>query len=806
MKYEYIVKTIESILNGEDIEFDFSQASFDDSDVGHFCRNTTIRLINAYKDYIVSSNTVDILGSIRNFMLVFNNSFRLKSIEIPKDNQFGLYLNAADHRYYASIDAPDYIQHTSFIKDAFVCYDHSNPQQSSKYCLKTNGFIEELTGFKHFKSLEQKLCVYGALNTPAGYTTLVSMPTGGGKSLITQAIAYEGKSLTIVVVPTVSLAIDQERTARKNIKNAKDDEIFGYYSGIKNQEAIFNAITKRKARLLFISPEALIKNERFKQVIAEANSTRYFRNLIIDEAHIVVAWGDFFRVDYQCLNPWRKDLLIVNPSIRTYLLSATFRENTVSILKQMFSTGNNWIELRCDSLRKEPRFVLDKVKSFNEKKQHFIELVKKLPRPIIIYVSNPDLASYWKAVLEGEGFGNINTFTGDTDSDTRSRLIDEWSRDCFDIMIATSAFGVGVDKPDVRSVLHLYVPETPDAYYQELGRGGRDGLPCLSVMCITDKDIVDGEKHVPKVLLPDTLWGRWWSMFTNQKNDWIDNKMTIIASTKPNYNKTNYFEEGNDTDEKWNINALLLLDRYKLIEIVSLDLDNNNRYIFTIRVINDLLLTQNKEAIKLIETVREKEAEKAQKSYRLIKESIAKDKTVCWSEMFYSTYKHVSEYCSGCNNHDYIINEEPNRFPLLSVVSKPERSLSANQLSFFGSTKEALVITKKDYVATINNYLPDIVVSDSFTKVDLLDNPMIIVMNFNEFRDLLVRDNGFYISGVIMVIYDSDEAKQKKEYQIVRNYSQKGKYVIHVSNNDFIVSTTSEKKLSSIVAGAVIND
>ena len=83
---------------------------------------------------------------------------------------------------------------------------------------------------------------------------------------------------------------------------------------------------------------------------------------------------------------------------------------------------------------------------------------------------------------------------------------------------------------------------------------------------------------------------------------------------------------------------------------------------------------------------------------------------------------------------------------------------------------------------------------------------MIIVMNFNEFRDLLVRDNGFYISGVIMVIYDSDEAKQKKEYQIVRNYSQKGKYIIHVSNKDFIVSTTSEKKLSSIVAGAVIND
>lgn len=82
--------------------------------------------------------------------------------------------------------------------------------------------------------------------------------------------------------------------------------------------------------------------------------------------------GDFFRVDYQCLGPWRKELMKTTPEIRTFLLSATFQDNTVNSLKKMFATNDNWIEIRCDSLRKEPRFIFTKAKNYTEKNKKFL--------------------------------------------------------------------------------------------------------------------------------------------------------------------------------------------------------------------------------------------------------------------------------------------------------------------------------------------------------------------------------------------------------------------------------------------------
>ena len=102
------------------------------------------------------------------------------------------------------------------------------------------------------------MAVYGALNTPGGYTTLVSLPTGGGKSLITQMMAYQSDGLTVVVVPTISLADDQLIAAKQVIKrNTVEQEIFSYRSGVQIKP-ILNAIQNRTARLLFISPEALM--------------------------------------------------------------------------------------------------------------------------------------------------------------------------------------------------------------------------------------------------------------------------------------------------------------------------------------------------------------------------------------------------------------------------------------------------------------------------------------------------------------------------------------------------------------------
>ena len=807
MNKEYIIDTVERIINGQCIDFDYVMADFEDSTIERFYKNTIVRLLNILKS---SKHTEEfsptVLVSLRNFMLVFKASLAISGIDIPKDNNCGIYFDDNTSRYYAVYDIPNYVKHPSFIEAAFVADSYVESLVDDRYCLETNRYIRGITGFNRYKSLEQKLCVLGSLNAPEGFTTLVSMPTGGGKSLVTQAVAYESKGLTIVIVPTVSLAIDQERSARENIKCCTDSEVFAYYSGVKNQKNIFDAIDQQKARLLFISPEALIKNKAFKELIGKANASRYLRNIIIDEAHIVVAWGDFFRVDYQCLNPWRNELLTINPSIRTYLLSATYREETVKSLKRMFSNGKDWIEIRCDSMRKEPRFILDKVDNSYIKRTHVDDYLWVLPRPMIVYVSAPYEAELWRKHIEELGFENVKTFTGDTKSDDRSILIDEWTKNKFDIMIATSAFGVGVDKPDVRSVLHLYVPDNPDAYYQELGRGGRDGLPCLSVMCIDSEDISSGSDHITKVLKPDTLWGRWWSMYKNPANQWFDGSIAIMASTKPHYNRVYSFEEGNETDEKWNINVLLLLNRHRQIDIVGLDLDDSNRYIFTINILNDILMSENDESKGLIERIRAKEADQAQSAFKLLKNSIDKADTVCWSEMFYETYSRVSEYCSGCNSHSEIIHEEKNRFPLLSDVAKPEKKLTNKQLSFFGSTKEALVISNDQPIDLINKYSPDIVVSDTPIELDHVNNSMVNLMSFDELRDLMMHDNGYYISGVILVVYSVNEETARKQYRIIRNYCKNDKYVIHLSPADFLISSTTEKYLSSSISGAVIRD
>lgn len=806
MNKKILIKSIEKLINNEADSVEYTEADIQRTPADRALSNIAVRLVEAHSRFMNGNcGEADYLVALRGFLLSYQTNIRYDLIDNFSDiEKYGLYQNSQDGSIYAVFDIPNFFPHKSFIEKAYIDNDATISDVKTIYSLKTNPFIEHLSGFKYFKSFEQKLCVHGALNTPLGYTSLISMPTGGGKSLITQVLGYEQKGLSIVIVPTVSLAIDQERAARDNIVCSKDNEIFCYYSGANNFNEIRQAIEAHEARLLFISPEALIKNEAFSQMISEANSSRYLRNVIVDEAHIVVAWGDFFRVDYQCLSPWRNDLLRANPELRTFLLSATYRDETVNSLKQLFSSEDKWIEIRCDSLRKEPCFSYIKAKSYKDKQRKILEMVNLLPHPMILYVNAPYEAIKWKNYLETKGYKNIRTFTGETKSDQRRELIDEWVNNKYDLMIATSAFGVGVDKPDVRTVIHLYMPESPDTYYQELGRGGRDGFPCLSVMCVEDDDITNAYNHVGKVLTTDKFWGRWWSMYRNPDNQWQSGSIAIMASTKPNYNKINYFDEGNDTDEKWNINVLLLLNRKKQIEIIGLDLDGENRYIFTVKILNDLITQDTDEARQLFEKLRDEESKKSLSAFSLLRDSVEKSETKCWSQMFYETYPLVSECCPGCNYHSNKIITEQNRFPLLVDVKGPEKNIHDETKLFFGDTNEAVIIINTSVNDLICKYHPDIVVANNYYECVECDTPGLMYMNYRELNALHRHDDGFYITGLVMAIYDEDPMIAKEEYQAVYKYISRNRYVIHVAQNDFCVSTSTGKKISELVDGSVI--
>lgn len=761
----------------------------------------------------------DLLISLRNYLLLFQTAVILPVDIDISENPYGLRIDS-EGGCFATLNLPGYLD-SDIIEQGFMA-NYVEPVKSNKYFLGVTPNIYRLTGFQRFKSIRQKLAVTGALNMPEGYTVLVSLPTGGGKSLITQTMAYQKEEgLTITIVPTVSLALDQVRVANDNIRIASEKEIACYYSAMGREEkkSIIDRIKSRKLRLLFISPEALIKNAVFKQVIDDANEVGYLRNIIIDEAHIVIEWGNFFRVDYQCLEPWRNNLYERNPKLKTVLLSATYEKNTVKVLQSMFSGGDRWIEIRCDALRREPRFSLVIAKSMKDKNIKTKELLRCLPRPMIVYVMRPDQAERVKEAAAEIGITNVETFTGKTKADERSRIIDEWSENEFDIIIATSAFGVGVDKSDVRTVLHLYVPDNPNTYYQELGRGGRDGLPSLSVMCVyPQEDLESAFAMTDKVLSSEKILGRWDSMLNSPTSHRDMDTCTLDTSVKPKYNSVDYAEDASLADQRWNIYVILLLRRYNLVRVLDMVVEPQiQTYSIRVSILDKRLLQITDDTKLLIEDVRTKEWNKNEKDFRMMSRAVQQGSRVCWSEMFYNTtYSRVSEYCAGCNNHKNIVDSDPMRFELVKKVLAPIHGHSAELDNVFAGSNEAILFVDTeniDLIAKIINRGFSVVIVDDDSKenyFNLLYNISgwidVNLMGMTEFNCLVEHGDCYYFAGDIVVLYSLQEENVYRKQKRLRKSLATGEVrMLHIFKEDIYCAEVG-RPISSIVDGPVLEE
>ena len=705
----------------------------------------------------------DLMLALRNYLLTMQAKIALPALSVAEGNPYGILREADTDRYFAVGQFPTYINR-AFAETVFRGEEQLRVRDTRGTNLETDPLIRRITGFAQFKSSAQKLAVYGALNTPDGYTTLVSLPTGGGKSLITQTLAYQREGLTIIVVPTVSLAIDQVRAAKRIVRSAHaDEEIFSYSSGV-NPAPILEAIRTRRARMLFISPEALINNDNFAQVVREATDVRYLRSIIIDEAHIVIDWGALFRIDYQCLESWRRMLLRSNPAIRTILLSATFEERTVALLKDFFTEGGaRWLEIRCDALRHEPRYMLVKAKSRTEKMRRLTELVRTMPHPMIIYVASPDDASDVAEHLGKQGLHNVRTFTGLTAGARRKELIEAWADDEFPIMVATSAFGVGVDKSDVRTVLHLYIPQNANAYYQELGRGGRDGLPCLSIMLCIDPDDLSGafNRISKKVMTTEKILGRWNSMYNSPRSPRVKQLSHIDTSIRPNYADRDSLEDvpPSEADVNWNVYVLLFLRRHHLIRIHEV-VPQADQYIFVIEVLEEVLRSPDAAQETVIEACRTEEWRSYEQAFRQMQKAVKNGGRVCWSEMFYEIYDRVDEFCAGCNAHEAAYEGDARSDALKAPVEEPLRPLAEDQLAFFSGAKSRIVIAGAEeqaaLMAKLSPYRIAAVVSDT-PLADTLERMAttgnIFLLSSQDLRALVKKKAYYYISGIIVVCY-----------------------------------------------------
>lgn len=766
-----------------------------------------IRMINAYHRFMLcqtAENQIEFECSLRNYLLFLKTDITIKDYTLSEPNRFGLMMNYSKGSIYAKLDLPQYVNDT-FVRTVF---DSQGVQKEDDKEIKdVNPYIYKLTDqkFKTFKSIEQQIAVMGALRVPAGYTAMVAMSTGGGKSLVTQTVSYQyDDSLTVIIVPTISLMLDQQRNASKIIAPKNKNEIMYYHSGC-NVEELVSALDKKLVRMLFISPEALIRNTGIQSSIFKANSEGYLKNLVIDEAHIIIEWGASFRVDFQCLDSFRKILIRDNPSLRTYLLSATFSKKTVDNLKMFYSDNDRWIEIRLDTLRKEPRFDIIKCCSYTEKHSRIKELACKLPRPMIIYVNSPDAAETICRELAECGFGNTRVFTGRTGSADRERIINEWVNDKFDLMIATCAFGVGVDKKDVRTVIHTYVPSGPDQYYQECGRGGRDGLPCLGVMLYTDDDINAAMSMTQKVLTVEKLCGRWFSMLNSRKTNIRLDSIVIDTSVKPNYNETDtFYVEVNNADVTWNVYVILLLRRAGLIKITDVKYEND-RYIFNIELIDKRIRFNSEQTVALFNKVREDESKSI---YSETNELVSKLRRVgksCWSSMFNDIYLLTDEYCAGCNNHNNI-RAEKKSFPLKKPVFSPISIPTGKLCDIMNGTKEMLIICEKtcgEIIQKLFSVGADVIVMPDEDELasELLNTDTIIptrfCMGYREFFELSRMNSHYYLSGTIVFCVGDDEALADK----VLNISSDKEYNrVFIVNSDFYVPSRN-KNISELVNG-----
>jgi ATP-dependent DNA helicase RecQ len=553
-----------------------------------------------------------------------------------------------------------------WLADALNC-DKLPRKRAADESFSSEAYLESI-GYNQWRSQAQKEVAWATITAPKGSTQVAVLPTGSGKSLCFQLLTRFSAGLTVVVVPTIALAIDQQVNAERLFADIPNVNPLSFASD-DNPESTVAAVMEKRTRLLFTSPEACVSG-RLRPILdtfADAKSG-WFTNLVVDEAHLIESWGAQFRVEFQILAVARRTWWTTSgEKLRTFLFSATMSPQCRELLKKMFSHNNVFREFVCQRIRPEIEYYASTFSNKNDRKDATVQALWQLSRPAILYVTKIADAHEFLDRLRNEGFKRVESFHGDTRRDARKTILKRWKNNEIDLIVATSAFGVGVDKADVRVVVHACYPENPDRFYQEVGRGGRDGWTSLSfLMPSSPDDLKDAEQNTVALLTPKLIQKRWEAMFIKSESRENHVYALPVSTRHTGLVGTRTYRE----NVKWNKRLLLQLFRAGYLEFTNLEFRGTNSTVddpqewAVVRLLN--FSPHTPKLAELIDRERSEELLHFRSGLKKLDEFLKVQK--CASRMFANLYGIQQPGCNGCpfcRKHGRVpMDCEPMGFPL----------------------------------------------------------------------------------------------------------------------------------------------
>ncbi len=443
----------------------------------------------------------------------------------------------------------------------------------------TDGFLH-LVGKEAYLSAGQCRAARTLLTAPPGATILATLPTGEGKSLLFQLVDRvgfsdsQGPGVTLVIVPTIILAIDHEQSARKLPlrEDRLPDQPLAYVGDDARKLQIREAITMGQQGLCFVAPEAACGSLR--SALLKAASVGRLRALVVDEAHLVDGWGTDFRTEFQLLGGLWAELMARSPPAqcpRTLLLSATLTPIAVQALRQLFADAKTpFISVGTLRLRPEIEFWVAPFTDVATRQQHCLEALAHVPRPAIFYITTIEDAKKWHDTLREEyGYQALRVVTGNTSAEEREQILTAWRNGAVDLVVATAAFGMGVDYAHVRTVIHACIPETLDRFYQEVGRSGRDGCASLSLLLPAYDDLAIANSLNQKTIISvERGLTRWRSLFDHGTTGHDLRERIVNLDTPPSLRPED-INMLNIRNMDWNARTLALMARAGLIQLLG---------------------------------------------------------------------------------------------------------------------------------------------------------------------------------------------------------------------------------------------